>query len=114
MYDIELLFYKSARSRSLKLQLEAVVCSPMPNVKDVYPIPHSQEDIRPPLKRSLFPVQRVTKLRPVGRSQNLSFFLGGGGGGGKKIKKRVQEQKIKFQVGKKIPTRPLDRKQTFF
>ena len=30
--------------------------------------------MRPPLKKSLFPVQRVAEIWPVGRSQHLFFF----------------------------------------
>ena len=41
----------------------------------------SQVLIRPPLSKKSFPVRRVGKKKPVGRS---GMYRGGGGGGSKK------------------------------
>ena len=74
---------------------------------------------RPPLKKSLFPVQRVAEIVASWAAANLSsflrvsFFLGGGGGrGGKKIMKFLRiffwqnEKKKGFPFCSNILTRP--------
>ena len=81
---------------------------------------HDQDEpIRPPLKTSLFPVQRVAEIMAI-RAAAKSFFFSVFSFFGKKIVKIILEifffenEKKKVPVGPHRLTRPLDRKQHFF
>ena len=82
-------------------------------------LPSPTRPTGPPIKKKLFPVQRVAEIvvSRAAATKNRLFF------GGKKIKTFFEEKKgdnkktpsrqEKLPVGKNILTQPLHRKQTF-